>query len=296
MVQAALPRQGAATALTATLTALVVRTGLPEPVMKAAQQVLSSRMEFGGATTLTGAALKQAVANSGVFSEARLAGATNVPAADGKMALLALRDALGKWLGTSQQPIAAAAPVPPPVRGMTPRARVPDLQPAAAPDPAASIEEIGRQALDRSEAALARLRLHQHAALPDADGRPAPAMTLDLPVMVGSYQALLHLQIRQEAESREGGPAERGWQMRFAINLPAMGEVGAQVSLRAGNVGVMLWATEEATAAALQAEIELLRSGLVAAGLQPGSLLVRHGEPAPPPTSSPSQHLLDALR
>ncbi len=295
MVQAALPRQGAATALTATLTALVARTGVPEPVMKAAQHLLSSRMELGG-TTLTGAALKQAVANSGVFSEARLAGATTMPAADGKLALMALRGALGKWLGTSQHPIAAAAPVPPPVRGTTPRARGPDPQPVNAVDPAASVEEIGRQALDRSEAAIARLRLHQHAGLPDADGRPAPAMTLDLPVVVGTHQALLHLQIRQEAESREGGSAERGWQMRFAINLPAMGEVGAQVSLRAGNVGVMLWATEEATAMALQAELELLRAGLVAAGLQPGSMLVRHGEPAAAPTSSQSPHLLDALR
>lgn len=295
MVQAALPRQGAATALTATLTTLVARTGLPEPVMKAAQQVLSSRMDLGG-VSLTGAALKQAVANSGVFSEARLAGATNMPAADGKLALLALRNVLGQWLGTSQPPITATAPVPPPVRGMTPRARVPDLQPLSAVDAAASAEELGRQALDRSEAAIARLRLHQHAGLPDADGRPAPSMTVDLPVMVGAYQALLHLQIRQEAESREGGPAERGWQMRFAINLPAMGEVGAQVSLRAGNVGVMLWATEEATAAALQADLETLRAGLVAAGLQPGSLLVRHGEPAPAPSSPQSPHLLDALR
>lgn len=295
MVQAALPRQGAATALTATLATLVSRTGLPEPVMKAAQNLLSTRLDLGG-STLTGAALRQAVANSGVFSEARLASSPNMPAADAKTALLDLRSALGKWLGTSQQPIAAAAPIPPPVRGATPRARMPDLQPASAIDPAAAVEEIGRQALDRSEAALARTRLHQHAALPDADGRPAPALTLDLPVMVGTYQALLHLQIRQEAESREGGPADRSWQMRFAINLPAMGEVGAQVSLRAGNVGVMLWATEEATASALLSDIELLRTGLVAAGLQPGSLLVRHGEPAAAPTSSPSRHLLDELR
>ena len=296
MVQAAVPLQGAATGLTAVLATLVGATGLPEPVLRAAQQVLAGRLDLS-AGTLSGGTLKQAVATSGIFSEARLGSPATAGVGDAKSVLLALRSSLVAWLGSGQHPIAAPATVPPPLRGMTPRARVPDVQPVLPLEGGEPVDELGRRALDHAGASIARLRLHQHASLPDAEGRPAPALSLDVPVMVGGYQALLHLQIRQDGEGREeAGSADRGWQMRFAINLPALGEVGAQVSLRAGTAGVMLWATEEATAVALEQDIELLRAGLVAAGLQPGSLLVRHGEPAAGPQLQPGSHLLDERR
>ncbi|MBU1303982.1 MAG: flagellar hook-length control protein FliK, partial [Alphaproteobacteria bacterium] len=86
---------------------------------------------------------------------------------------------------------------------------------------------------------------------------------------------------------------ERGWQMRFALNVPNMGEVGAQVTLRGRTTGVMLWAADQATTDALAAEIDSLRNTLASVGLHPGALIVRHGEP---PNAQPasSGHFVDA--
>src|SRR5690606_28492526 len=110
--------------------------------------------------------------------EAMLArGQVPLPQADMKSALLALRQTLVNWLG-QQAAVAAASPIPPPLKGGVPRA------PAGAPpplDPDAPPETIGRHLLERADSALARLRLHQHASLPDAMGRNAD-WSMDLPV------------------------------------------------------------------------------------------------------------------
>lgn len=289
MVQAAVPRQGSVTALTTALVSIAGKVALPEPVARAAQQVLAGRLSIDGAR-FDGTSLQAAVRNSGVFQEASLARGQQqlLQQPDMKSALLALRQTLTSWLG-QQAPVAAVAQIPPPLRGITPRARA-----SAAPpiDPGAAPEEVGKHLLERTESALARVRLHQHASLPDPGGRTAE-WSMDLPVMVGTQQTLMQFQIHRDQHNEADAAAERGWQMRFALNLPGMGEVGAQVSLRAGAVGVMLWATEPAASAALDAEIVALRESLTSAGLQPGAVIVRHGEP-PSPQAAPSGHFVDS--
>lgn len=289
MVQASVPRQGSVTALTTALTNIAGKVMLPEPVARAAQQVLAGRVAID-APRFDGSALQTAVRSSGVFQEAGLArGQPLLQQPDLKSALLALRQTLTTWLG-QQAPVAAVAQIPPPLRGTTPRARASEPPPPL--DAEAVPEEVGKHLLERTESALARVRLHQHASLPDPTGRTAE-WSMDLPVLVGTQQTLMQLQIHrdQHNESETGG--ERGWQMRFALNLPEMGEVGAQVSLRSRSVGVMLWATDAATSAALDEKIVALRESLATAGLHPGAVIVRHGEPPAPPTA-PSGHFVDA--
>ena len=290
MVQAAVPRQAPISNLTAALTAIAGRVVLPEPVVRAAQQVLAGRVALEAAR-FDGAVLQAAVKGSGVFQEAQLArGQVPLPQVDMKSALLALRQTLVNWLGT-QAPVAAVAPIPPPLKGAVPRARH-GGEPAA-PDPKAGSEQVGRQLLERTESALARVRLHQHAALPEAMAKTGD-WSMDLPVMVGAYQSALHLQIHRDQHNESDPATERGWQMRFAINLPGMGEVGAQISLRAGMTGVMLWAAEAETSAALEAEAGALRAMLADAGLQPGAVVVRHGEPVSAAAPQSSGHFVDA--
>lgn len=289
MVQAAVPRQGAVTNLTAALTAIAGRVALPEPVLRAAQQVMAGRVAIDGAR-FDGAILQNAVRSSGVFQEAALArGQMPLPQADMKSALLALRQTLTRWLG-QQAPVTPVAHIAPPLKGSVPRARASEPPPPLDPDDGP--EAIGKQLLERTDSALARVRLHQHASLPEPLGRTGD-WSLDLPVLVGTQQTLMQIQIHRD-QSKEGAEAgERGWQLRFALNLPGLGEVGAQVSLRAGATGVMLWATEPATSAALEADLALLRDGLISAGLNPSAVIVRHGAPpAPPP--APSGHFVDA--
>lgn len=289
MVQAAVPRQGAVTNLTAALTAIAGRVALPEPVLRAAQQVLAGRVAIDG-SRFDGTILQTALRGSGVFQEAGLArGQVALPQADMKSALLALRQTLTTWLG-QQAPVTAVAYIAPPLKGSVPRARASEAPPQL--DPGDPPETIGRQLLDRTESALARVRLHQHAALPDALGRTGD-WSMDLPVLVGSQQTLMHIQIHRDQGNETAEAGDRGWQLRFALNLPGLGEVGAQVSLRAGATGVMLWATEPATSAALEADLGLLRDSLAATGLNPSAVIVRHGAPPPPP-SAPAGHFVDS--
>ena len=81
--------------------------------------------------------------------------------------------------------------------------------------------------------------------------------------------------------------------MRFAIAFPALGEVGAQVSLRGSATGVMLWADEPATAVSLDAELPALRAALASVGLQAGTVFVRQGAPLQL-TPAPSGHFVDS--
>jgi hypothetical protein len=290
MVQTALPRQDGITSLTAALTSIAGKVALPEPVVRAAQQVLAGRVAIDGGK-LDATVLQKAILGSGVFQEAALARAGSpvpTPQADTKSALLALRQTLTTWLG-QQAPLTPASQIPPPLRGHVPRARTSDAPPI---DPHGTPEEVGKQLLERTEAALSRVRLHQNASLPDPVARGAD-WSMDLPVLIGTHQTLLQLQIHRDEQNASEAATERGWQLRFAINLPGMGEVGAQVSLRGVATGIMLWATERETSEALDADIDALRDTLASVGLKPGAIIVRHGEPpAPPP--SPSGHLVDA--
>lgn len=272
------------------LTSIAGKVALPEPVVRAAQQVLAGRVVVDGAK-FDGAALQKAIAGSGVFQEGNLARSgtpLRAPQADMKASLLALRQTLTTWLG-QQAPLAAMSQVPPPIRGHTPRARPAEFPPI---EPGEGSEAVGKHLLDRTEAALSRVRLHQSASLPDPAVKTAD-WSMDLPVLVGQYQTTLQLQIHRDDHYGSESVADRGWQMRFAINMPGMGEVGAQVSLRGGATGVMLWASERATSDALEAEVVSLRDELAATGLRPGAVIVRHGEPPSPPPA-PSGHFVDA--
>lgn len=289
MVQAAVPRQDSITSLTTALTAIAGKVALPEPVIRAAQQVLAGRIRLDG-PPLTGPQLQRAVLGSGLFQEAKLAAGTlPLPQGDMKTALLSLRQSLGAWLG-QQAAILPAAKVAPPLKGSVPRVRSGEVAPL---EPSTSSTDIGKQLLDRTEAALSRLRLHQNASLPEPASRQTADWSLDLPVTIGQHQALLHIQIHRDQPGQGEADSERGWQMRFAINLPGLGEVGAQVSLRGGGAGVMLWAADPETAQALEASLPELRGSLSAAGLQPGAVFVRHGEPPAQP-AAPSGHFVDA--
>lgn len=289
MVQISVPRQGPVTALTTALSGIAGRVVLPEPVARAAQQVLAGRVAID-APRFDGTALQAAVRGSGVFQEANLARGQPLLQPDMKSALLTLRQTLTSWLG-QQAPVAPVAQIPPPLRGSIPRARGIDAPPV---DPNAAPEEVGKQLLERTESALARVRLHQHASLPDPTGRTAD-LSLDLPVVIGTHQTLMQLQIHRDQHNETETAAERGWQMRFALNLPGMGEVGAQVTLRGGAIGVMLWATEPEASAALDAEIGSLREALSDACLQPSAIIVRHGEPPAVPAAQ-SGHFVDSRR
>ena len=294
MVQAAVQQQDSIANLTSMLSAMVGKTPLPQPVLQAATQVLAASLPLGPA--LDGAALQKAIVSSGVFQEAALAqGAPELAKSDLKTTLLTLRNTLVSWLG---QPTANPAvppgplPLPPPVRGALPRSRPTGTAPIEVP---ASPAEAGKVLLERTEGSLARLRLHQHASLPEpsaASAKPAD-WSMDLPVVIGNYQTVMQLQIHRDEAGSSQAASERGWQIRFAMDLPSLGEVGAQVGLRGGTTSVRLWANDAATAQQFEQAAPELASALTAAGLRPGIIMVRADEPSPQPPST--GHFVDSL-
>ena len=290
LVHTEVQRQDTIQGLTTALSAIAGRVALPEPVARAAQAVMAGQVPIDPGK-LDGAVLQRAVQSSGVFQEATLArGELPLPQTDMKSALLSLRQNLSAWVGQMAAIIPAAA-IAPPVRGSVPRARAGDPPPI---DPVAPAEEIGKHLLERTDSALGRMRLHQHASLPEQANAQAPAdWSMDLPVLIGQQQSILHLQIHRDAQHESETASERGWQMRFAIALPALGEVGAQVSLRGNATGVMLWADEPATAVSLDAELPALRTTLAGLGLNPGTVFVRQGAPLQL-TPAPSGHFVDS--
>lgn len=291
MVQQALPQQTSVVALTTALSAVMGKIALPEPVLKAAQQVLGQRMDFD-AGKLDGATIKAAVEKSGILQESLLAaGNARAAGADMKSALQGLRQTLVTWLGT-QAPVEQVAHIAPPLKGLTPRARTPDAQ---LPDMPQDAREAGKALLDRTEGALSRLRLHQNASLPDQMNRHDTNLSLDLPVIINWQQALLQMQIHGDPESADQRPEDRSWQVRFALNLAQTGEVGAQISLRGRSTGILIWTERPEIATALSSEVSILRSDLEQIGLLPGSIIVRQGAPAPQPVTE-SRHIVDAVR
>ncbi|CAN7547902.1 flagellar hook-length control protein FliK [Devosia sp. LjRoot3] len=292
MVQQALPGQGSIGALTGLLAASIGRSGLPEPVLKAARQILGNQLTARDGKIDAGA-LKSALRSSGIFQEAMLAqGSPAAAGADTKSGLLAMRQGLAQWLG-SQPQISQISQIPPPLRHVLPRAKLPEVPQMDLPDDA---EDLGRLLLERTEGALSRLRLHQHASLPEAQRGSESQWNMDLPIAVGQHQAVLQLQIHHDGGGDANRPEDRGWQVRFAVNLPDLGEVGAQVSLRGQTTGIMLWADRDETAKAFSENIEELRASLESVGLRPGALVVRHGAPGEVHAPAASGHFVDATR
>ena len=174
-----------------------------------------------------------------------------------------------------------------------PRARGGDAPPADLPD---DPNLAGKVLLDRTEAALSRLRLHQHASLPEPAARHEAQWSMDLPVVMGGQQSLLHLHIHRDRDADPERPEDRGWQVRFAINLSDIGEIGAQISLRGSGTGVLLWAERAEIAALLDAGIDALRQDIESLGLVPGALVVRAGAPgAPAHPATTAGHIVDAM-
>lgn len=292
MVQSALGRQGNMAALFTTIAALGPGARhLPEPVRRLLGEIAPHALRLGE-TPVTGRSVQQAVRTSGIFQEALLSTATGGAAVQGELKgqLLALSEVLRQWLGAAPAG-SVPANMPPPMRSVAPRAVRTPVDRASPPETG---EEAGRRLLDDVEATLSRVRLLQNASLPDETGRPASARSewnLDLPFVYQGQFGVLPFQIQAD----EGGgraEGERGWKVRFAMDLGRSGEVGAQISLRGHRASAMLWATQDATAQAIEDALPDLAQMLTEAGLSPGSLICRRGPPEA--ASRPSGGIVDA--
>lgn len=294
----ALPRQLPLAPLLANLTALAnpaqaAQTPAGNEVAQLARQVMEGLS--GRGDIAQGAGLKQAVRNSGVFLEARLAAALTsgapLPAGDLKAGLLRLLAGLrgqttdtgtpGERAPSRLSGLGLGQAAPPPSRGGLPQA-----QAAAPPGLAGAGVSGASELLQQTEGALARLQLSQLASLP-TEQPPQRLWTLELPVLHEQRTDLFQLRIEEEATGGAPGNAAP-WSVMLAFHLPSLGPVHARILLNGPQVSATLWAEQAGTAALFNAQLEELRTGLQRAGMQVGRIACTEGTPGPP--AKPADH------
>ena len=311
-LRSALPRQTGLAPLLANLGLLAQSAGagstappLPATVLQAAAQIYRDLSDSHQAATARG--LQQAIRDTGLFLESKLAQLTRGGSAelgtDFKAALLRLQTLLNDTPRATPAP-ASAAPVPnaaaparaaatahpaPPLRGLPPQA-----QPASAPTLArvslasAALNELQQQ----TEGSLARLQLNQLASLPDST-EPRPSWLLELPLRHQAQVDLFHLRIGREASDHaDNAVAGRPWVVNLAFDLPGLGPVRARVAILGEQVSTTFWAEQAGTTQAFHTHLETLRQNLQQAGLGVGDLVCRTGQ-APQPPAGPRAPLMD---
>lgn len=245
---------------------------------------------------LTAAGLKQAVGDSGVFLEARLAAALaqgTTPAVHGdlKAGLLQLVATLRSVMPNPEPDAAAAGdttttPVPTTVARNTATVVA---TPLAEPAPDTSLAPLRRQA----DAALAHIEQHQLATLSAATTPGATPWVIALPARHGAESPVLELRIEQDEHRTAGGEATRTWSVWLDFEFGDLGAVRAHVSLRDESVSVGLWAERVATAGLFTQHLAELDSALHQAGLGTHGLRCDAGAPPTPESPAGPAGLLD---
>jgi hypothetical protein len=155
-----------------------------------------------------------------------------------------------------------------------------------------SVVEFRADLLQQTEAALARIQLHQLAALPREGERGLLEWLFEIPVRRGEDIDLWSMRFfseqRQQQENRQQ-PAT--WFVQLAFDLPGLGPVQAQVQLSGEQVSTRFWAEQQNTLPLLRAHLDELRRALNKVGLDVGELDCVPG-PRPAEHSSSSQTLI----
>jgi hypothetical protein len=260
---------------------------MPQPLRAAAQQVVAQALD-PARVPVDAVVLRQAVETAGVLRPL-----TPLGTPDLSTRLTALRDVLARLLGDAAAPLANDRRRQPsvPVRGDAPHAERSEMVSLVADAPGG----LAHRLLAETDGALSRLKLLQAASLP-ADGRaPDPARPaeyrVEIPMLLGREATTIQFVFDREAQPQEPRKP-RGWRMRFALNVAALGEVGADISILGAATQVTVWASETETAALIAAMLPELGPALAARELEPGAIRMRHGRPG----SIAPGRLLDSAR
>lgn len=229
--------------------------------------------------------LKQAVRDSGMFLEAKLASGTPPPSlqVDLKAAALRLLAALvknpastpaaqGSSGGTG---ILASTPPPPLVNtGPVPQARA--AIPPEMTNPKRQLEVLRHMV----EGTLARMNLHQLASTVGSQAEGTQSWFFEVPVRDGDAADILHLRITEEERQRDrDGAPERVWSVELAVDLPGLGPIHARIQVLGEAVRTAFWAERDDTAERIARELPRLRASLEAHALEVAAMSASAGAP-----------------
>jgi len=263
-----------------TQTTLQRITLLPRPLVEQIRAVVERLPD--GSSISTGDGLKQAVARSGLFMEARLAQilqqpatGTTMPPIDFKGGLLSLLLILLDFRKSMPPTPANTTPVP----NATPHAQTGTQ---ATLNQQMNLQQLLTELLRNVGSGLARLQLSQLvSSAPEEDGKRAWVM--ELPVRNGEHIDVVQLRIEKEKNQRSSKkPAV--WTVTLALELHGLGPVQARITLAGKTVSTHFWAEHVSTTKLIGQHLALLQKRYQEVGLTTGALKAHHGT-APEPVS-----------
>ncbi len=270
------------------------KVSLPDPVVKAMQQILGLRLN--PSANLSGKDLQAAVRLSGQFREAQLPspGGGQQPLPDLKSALLSLKSLLQQFGAEARINRPAGQPATPSRHG-APRGQAQQSGGGFwAGDTAQNLKSL----LQETDSALARIRLTQlvNSGLAKDDGprhasRPMD-LVLELPIALGQETGVMQMQVGRDGGGKDGEDEhEPAWRLRFALDLTATGPLEAAISLRGGGTYASLWVDRKETFDHLNALRETMEAAFADAGLDLQEFRLIRG--LPPRTAARSGALID---
>lgn len=324
--RAALPQQGSLAPLLANLAALVqpvmtrgtaaanpLQQSLPQPIVDIIRGIVTRLPSDQSISSAEG--LRQAVAQSGLFTEARLAQLVAqqtpqqaqpgqpLPALptlplDFKGGLLGLLVTLLSLTGRTPLPAPASGAVPaPPFPAALPGAAAAahghnQNQPARQERPGALLQVL-QDFIRQVESGLSRLQVTQLSSTAVEDDSKRQWI-IDLPVRHDARIDLFQCRIEQDARG-QGRKREPVWNVNLSFDLPGLGPIQTRITLLQGVISTTFWAEQAGTVSVIKDHLQMLQQRLREAGLNIGSLQALQGknpEPEPAPAAIP-QVLLD---
>jgi len=212
---------------------------------------------------LNPARLQRAISQSGLYHEARLAGAIAIDPADTKTRLLQLLALL-----RSQEPL---------TQKERPSAAGPAENAAGARQ--AAEDSLLNRLVRLIESAVSRIQLQQAASLPTEEA-PRQAWQIDLPIQLPdeSHEAMLRI----EREASENGAGDSTWAVNLAFEFDTIGTLQTRIALAGERVSATFWSERDDTHRRVEQRLPKLQEAFEAQGLEVVHLAGVLGEPAEP--------------
>lgn len=266
---------------------------LPAPVRQAIEQLIgrlpvSSQLAGPDGGSTASQQVRQWIAESGLFAEARLTQSRDPALPDLKLALARLITALLEHQGSGPEQFNRLTPLATPELIQSPL-QFPNALAPPPPQTSAEPTTVG-QMLRLLAGMLNRITVNQlHSQVLSTRTTaeaPAPVATLllELPwVTPQNEPRLAQLRIEHDGEDGEnGGKRAAGateWRLTLAMDLDDAGPVHFDVALRQQQVSARVWAEKQHTLAQVQQSLPTLRQSLSDLGLEVTDLECRRGNP-----------------
>lgn len=264
---------------------------LPQPLVELVRSVVDKLPRNDAIRT--GDGLKQAVAQSGLFMEAKLAQALLQPTTSAATPPIDFKGGLLSLLLTLLNFSRAQPPITPTSNTHAMPNTPPHAQTGAQStlNPQMNLQQALTELLRNVEGGLARLQLSQLvSSVPDDDGKRAWVM--ELPVRTDAHIDVIQLRIEKDKDRRSEKKTAL-WTVTLALELSGLGPVQARITLVDKTVSTNFWAEHAHTTELIQQHLTILQHRYREVGFNVGTLQAHHGtapEPVAPDVNLP--HIL----